>query len=208
MEPFKVWNAVAVPFDEANVSTDYIIPARFLKTRRAKGYGRFLFHDRRFDAEGVEIGGFILNRPPFRTSGILVADENFGCGSAREGAVYALADFGIRCVIAPSFGDIFFNSCFTNGLLPIRLERDACRTLLAALEKTPGTPLTVDLPAQTITGPGGLALAFVVDAMRKRNLLEGLDEVDQTLAASADAIAVFEQVPAGSIPGLVPRVPA
>ncbi|MDA0675251.1 MAG: 3-isopropylmalate dehydratase small subunit [Proteobacteria bacterium] len=208
MGPFKVWNAVAVPFDEANVSTDYIIPARFLKTRRAKGYGRFLFHDRRFDAEGVKIGGFILNQPPFRTSGILVADENFGCGSAREGAVYALADFGIRCVIAPSFGDIFFNSCFTNGLLPIRLERDACRTLLAALEKTPGTPLTVDLPAQTITGPGGLALAFVVDAMRKRNLLEGLDEVDQTLAASADAIAVFEQVPAGSIPGLVPRVPA
>lgn len=185
MEPFTTLTAVAVPLAAANVDTDQIIPARFLREPRAAGYQRFLFHDLR------EKGGFVLDRPEYAGAKILVAGENFGCGSSREGAVWALVGAGFRAWIAPSFGDIFFENSFKNGALAIVLEPSKVARLRELLEARPGAELTIDLAAQTIRAPDGSTERFDVDPFRKACLLNGWDEIELTLQHEA-AIAAFE----------------
>jgi 3-isopropylmalate/(R)-2-methylmalate dehydratase small subunit len=192
MEPFTTLTAVAAPLDMANVDTDRIIPARFLKRPRGPDYAGFLFHDLRFDGEGREKPDFALNRPAWRDARIIVADANFGCGSSREGAVWALAAYGVRAVIAPSFGDIFFNNSLKNGLLPIVLPAEATARLRHVLTERPGSSLTIDLPAETVASPDGAAFRFAIDPFEKRCLVEGLDDLGLTLR-HADEIAAFEQ---------------
>ncbi|MBL8382974.1 MAG: 3-isopropylmalate dehydratase small subunit [Burkholderiales bacterium] len=191
MEPFVTLTASAVAFDLPNIDTDRIVPARFLHHPRAVGFGQFLFHDLRFDADGREIPGFVLNQAHGRAARILVAADNFACGSSREAAVWALAGFGIRAVIAPSFGDIFFENSFKNGLLTIRLPAADAARLRAAVAAHPGAPVSVDLPAQTVHGPDGAAFRFEIDGFKKECLLSGQDEIGLTLAR-ADDIAAFE----------------
>src|SRR3990170_2098576 len=181
MQPFKTLTAAAVPMDLPNIDTDRVIPARFLLKPREAGYQQFFFHDVRFNADGSENGDFILNQAPYRQAKILVTAENFGCGSSREGAVWALMDHGIRAVIGPSFGDIFFENCFKNGVLAAVLPTGAAAGLRRALAERPGAILTVDLEPQTITAPDGSSLRFEVDAFRKHGLLTGQDELALTL---------------------------
>ena len=182
MEPFTRVHAVAAPVDLPNVDTDRIIPARFLrKPRNAPDFARFLFHDVRFDADGAEKPEFVLNQAPYRGAKILVTAENFGCGSSREMAVWALDAFGIRAVIAPSLGDIFHQNCFKNGLLPVILPADVVAQLRRRLHAEPGATLTVDLESQTVTAPDGAQHRFEVDAFRKEMLLTGRDEIGLTL---------------------------
>jgi 3-isopropylmalate/(R)-2-methylmalate dehydratase small subunit len=178
---FQDFRAIAVPIDGVNVDTDQIIPARFLKFDRASGYGRFLFHDLRFETQGQERPGYILNREPFRAAQIVVADENFGCGSSREGAVYALRDYGIRVVIAPRFGDIFYNNCLRNGLLPALVTVADAAELRRALHATGDPALTVDLPSQTIRLGQAQRFAFSLDAFWRDCLLEDADEIGLAL---------------------------
>lgn len=192
MEPFRRLTAVAVPFDHDNVDTDQIIPARFLKYSRTDGYGRFLFHDLRFSENGEQHPDFIFNRPAFAAAKIVVAGANFGSGSSREGAVYALADYGIRAVIAPSFGQIFHNNCFKNGILPVRLPADDIRTLVAKLSEVPGSSLTVDLEQNAVIRPDGHPLPFTVDPFWREALLKGVDEIGLTMTYAAQ-IAAFER---------------
>ena len=191
MEPFARLTAVAVPMDLPNIDTDRVIPARFLRKPREAGFGPLLFHDVRFDAAGAPKPEFVLNHPAYREAKILVTAENFGCGSSREMAVWALMDYGLRVVIGPSFGDIFFENCFKNGALAVVLPGDAAAGLRRALAERPGATLTVDLESQTITGPGGEAIRFEIDAFRKHGLLTGQDEVEMTLAR-LPAIEAFE----------------
>jgi 3-isopropylmalate/(R)-2-methylmalate dehydratase small subunit len=192
MEKFQKLDAVAVPMAAPNVDTDQIVPARFLRKPRNAGYGGFLFHDLRFDDAGAEKPGFVLNQPAYRGARILVAEKNFGCGSSREHAVYALWDYGFRAVIAPSFGDIFFNNCFKNGLLPVVLPAEQVAALQAELARRPGAHVSVDLDRQELTAPSGNVHRFEVDAFRKQCLLQGLDEIAFTLGHDAD-IAAFER---------------
>lgn len=192
MEAFTTLTAVAAPFERTDIDTDQIIPARFLKYPRKDGYGRFLFHDLRFDAEGRERPEFILNRPEFRAARIVVANSNFGCGSSREGAVYALVDYGIRAVVAPSFSDIFHNNCLKNGVLPVRLPDAQAANLREKLNGRPGSAVTVDLKACTLTDPDGETTRFSVDPFWREALLKGLDEIGLTLSYRDD-IAAFEQ---------------
>jgi 3-isopropylmalate/(R)-2-methylmalate dehydratase small subunit len=191
MEPFTRVSAVAAPLDLPNVDTDRIIPARFLRKPRDVGYGQFCFHDMRLRPDGAEDPAFVLNRPAYRDARILVAAENFGCGSSREGAVWALADWGIRAVVAPSFGDIFHENSLRNGLLPVRLPAATVAALRQALHAAPGATVTIDLPAQTVTGPDGTPHRFEMDPFRKQALLEGLDEVGLTLRRATE-IDAFE----------------
>ncbi|PYN85759.1 MAG: 3-isopropylmalate dehydratase small subunit [Candidatus Rokuibacteriota bacterium] len=192
MEPFRHLTAVAVPIDLPNVDTDRVIPARFLrKDRSVPEYASFLFHDVRFTADGAERPEFILNQAPYRGARILVAAENFGCGSSREAAVWALAANGFRLVIAPSLGDIFHQNCFKNGLLPVILPADAVAGLRRGLHERPGATLTVDLETQTVTAPDGGRHGFEVDAFGKEMLLSGRDEIGLTLGFDAK-IAEFE----------------
>ena len=191
MEPFARLTAVAAPMDLPNIDTDRVIPARFLRKPREAGFGPLLFHDVRFDAAGAPKPEFVLNHPAYREAKILVTAENFGCGSSREMAVWALMDYGLRVVIGPSFGDIFFENCFKNGALAVALLGDAAAGLRRALAERPGATLTVDLENQTITGPGGEAIRFEIDAFRKHGLLTGQDEVEMTLAR-LPAIEAFE----------------
>jgi 3-isopropylmalate/(R)-2-methylmalate dehydratase small subunit len=182
MEPFARVTAVAVPIDLPNVDTDRVIPARFLrKDRSVPGYSSFLFHDVRFGADGAERPEFILNQAPYRSARIVVAAENFGCGSSREAAVWALAANGFRSVIAPSLGDIFHQNCFKNGLLPVILPADVVAGLRRQLHDKPGATVTVDLESQTVTAPDGAPYHFEVDAFRKEMLLTGRDEIGLTL---------------------------
>ena len=181
MQPFTKLTAVAAPIDMANVDTDKIIPARFLRKLRSVGYGQFLFHDIRFDPHGGERAEFVLNQPAYRDAKILVAHDNFGCGSSREGAVYALYDYGIRAVIAPSFGDIHYGNALQNGFLPAIVAAADCARLRAQLHANPGAQIAIDLAAQTITGPDGAVYRFEIDAERKKRLLEGIDEIGLTL---------------------------
>ncbi len=174
--------AVAAPIEGRNLDTDQIIPARFLKFDRSGGYGQFLFHDLRFTPDGVERLDFILNRPPFRGARILVADDNFGCGSSREGAVYALSDFGVRAVIAPSFGDIFYNNCLKNALVPVRLPENVVTRLRRDLMAEPGLEITVDLDNQSVTLPDGSRHDLEIDAFWRECIMKGLDEVALTLS--------------------------
>jgi 3-isopropylmalate/(R)-2-methylmalate dehydratase small subunit len=192
MDPFRTLDAVAAPMATANVDTDQIIPARYLWRSRADGYGDYLFHDMRLDKDGAPRADFVLNQPAFAGTGIIVADRNFGCGSSREAAVWALADYGVRCVIATSFGDIFFNNSFKNGLLPIVLPEDRVAALRTALERRQDVRMEIDLVNQTVTGPGGTVDHFEVDPLRKQLLLEGMDDITFTLR-HADAIATAEQ---------------
>jgi 3-isopropylmalate/(R)-2-methylmalate dehydratase small subunit len=192
MEPFKPLDAVAAPFAVPNIDTDQIIPARFLWRKRGDGWGHLLFHDLRFDGDGAPQSEFVLNRPEFREARIVVADRNFGCGSSREHAVWALYDYGIRAVIAPSFGDIFFNNSLQNGLLPVVLPASATEAFIAWLERQPGTHIAVDLEAQRVTGPDGSLHHFEIDPFRKQCLLDGLDEMAFTLSLN-DAIDAFEK---------------
>ncbi|MBB5707277.1 3-isopropylmalate/(R)-2-methylmalate dehydratase small subunit [Sphingopyxis panaciterrulae] len=175
----------------ANVDTDMIIPARFMKALSRSGLGRHLFQELRYAADGAERGDFILNRGPCRHARILIADRNFGCGSSREHAVWALADFGIRCIVAPSFGDIFSNNARKNGLLLIRLPEAACEELRDAVTRAQYAPITIDLVEQKIRLASGEAIAFVVDPDDRRTLMEGLDDIARTLRHEA-AIACFE----------------
>ena len=198
MQAFKNLDAVAAPIARPNVDTDQIVPARFLRKPRNLGFGDYLFRDLRLDTDGHE-RDFILNKPPYRDAKILVAERNFGCGSSRESAVYALWDYGFRAVIAPSFGDIFFGNSFMNGLLLVPLPAADVAALLAALEAKPGAHMQVDLAAQTVTGADGKAYRFDIDAYRKRCLLEGLDELAFTLSQS-DAIKAFEARQAAATP--------
>jgi len=192
MQPFTKLSAIAAPFDWSNVNTDQIIPARYLrKSRRHPDYATYLFRDLRFNNDGTENPDFVLNQAAYRQAKILVADVNFGCGSSREGAVFALAAFGIRSVIAASFGDIHYNNCFKNGLLPIRLEEKVLARLRAQLVEQPGSTIEIDLEGQFVVGPDGTKHMFDMDLFRKRCLLEGLDDIGLTLIHE-ETIASFE----------------
>ena len=202
MRRFETLRAVAAPLPLANVDTDKILPARFLKTIRREGLGAGLFHAMRFSEDGQERPEFVLNRAPWRSAQILIARDNFGCGSSREHAPWALADFGVRCLVAPSFADIFYSNCFKNGLLPIVLDAGRVETLLVAATDPQRAEMSVDLPAQTLTWRGG-ALGFDIAPERKRALLLGLDDLAETLTRASD-IARFETDQPGlgrAIPG-------
>lgn len=191
MQPFTQWEAIGAPIDVRNLDTNQLCPTRFNKVpRTAPDYQRILFNNQRFDDAGNELD-FILNRPPYRDAGVLVADENFGCGSSRESAVYALLAFGIRSVIAPSFGDIFHSNSLKNGLLPVRLPRPVCDALREQLHAEPGARIRVDLERQVVTAPDGAEHAFEVHPTARRNLLEGLDDIGITLKHGS-AIEAFE----------------
>lgn len=190
MEPFTALTAVACPLPFANIDTDQIVPARFMSTPRNAGYGGFLFHDRRRGADGQPTGEFPLDKPERAGAKIIVAKRNFGCGSSREAAVYALMDFGTRCVIAPSFGEIFGGNSLSNGLLNARVSEHDADALLAELEAGL-RELTVDLEAQIITG-GKAPIPFVIDPAAKLRLINGWDDVQMTLSF-ADQIAAFQQ---------------
>ncbi len=192
MEKFTTLIGVAAPLPLINVDTDMIIPKQFLKTIERSGLGKNLFDEMRYDAEGNEIEDFVLNRPAYRKAQILVAGENFGCGSSREHAPWALLDFGIRCVIAPSFADIFYNNCFKNGILPIVLPQEEVDKLMDDAERGANAILTVDLERQEITGPDGGRIAFEIDPFRKHCLLNGLDDIGLTME-KAGAIEEFEK---------------
>lgn len=191
MQPFTRLTAVAAPMDLPNVDTDRIIPARFLRKPKSAGYGQFLFHDVRFDAEARERPEFVLNRPAYRRAQILVAAENFGCGSSREMAVWALAGWGLRCVIAPSFGDIFFENCAKNGVLAVILPAETCAALRRQLHEGPGGTMTVDLEEQSVAAANGTLHRFTIDPFRKQALLTGQDEIALTLGYDKE-IAAFE----------------
>lgn len=198
MKAVSTVDAVAVPWEAANTDTDQIIPARFIWRARADGYGHLLFYDLR------EGGDFVLERPNYAGAGVLVAAENFGCGSSREAAVWTLMDAGFRVVIAPSFGDIFRENCLKQGLLPVMLPEARCAELRAALSRNPGARLVVDLAAQTVTGPVGVndgfgVNTFAIDPFRKMLLLAGQDDVGFTLGHEAE-IGVFEQAYRAGMP--------
>ena len=190
MQAFTRLDAKAAPLPLANIDTDQIIPKQFLKTVEREGLGRGLFYDFRVDEQGREKPDFVLNRPEYKGAGILVAGDNFGCGSSREHAPWALMDFGIRCVVSTSFADIFYNNCFQNGLLPVVLKADEVQALME--EAKGGNHLvTVDLEAQTVVSPSGRTFAFEIDPIRKEKMLKGLDSIGETLQAAAD-IDVYE----------------
>jgi 3-isopropylmalate/(R)-2-methylmalate dehydratase small subunit len=191
MDTFAKLTGVAAPLPMINVDTDMIIPKQFLKTIRRSGLGKSLFFEMRCDDDGAERADFVLNRPEYRNARILIAGDNFGCGSSREHAPWALLDFGIRCVIAPSFADIFFNNCFKNGILPIVLPREQVKTLMEITERG-GQTFMVDLERQEIATPDGAVIPFDVDPFRKSCLLGGLDEIGLTLQKAA-AIEAFER---------------
>jgi 3-isopropylmalate/(R)-2-methylmalate dehydratase small subunit len=199
MEKFTKLTGVAVPLPMVNVDTDMIIPKQFLKTIARTGLGKNLFDEMRYDDAGNEVPDFVLNRPAYRGATILVTGENFGCGSSREHAPWALLDFGIRCVIAPSFADIFYNNCFKNGILPIVLPQEDVDKLMDDAERGANAVITVDLERQEITGPDGGRIAFEVDPFRKHCLLNGLDDIGLTLE-KADAIDGFERAYAARSP--------
>jgi len=189
MDKFTKLTGIAAPMPMINIDTDMIIPKLFLKTIKRSGLGVNLFDEMRYDDAGNERPDFVLNKPQYRDAEILVAGDNFGCGSSREHAPWAIRDFGIRCVIAPSFADIFFNNCFKNGILPIALPQETVDLLLKDAEKGANARMDVDLEAQTITTSDGEVISFKVDAFKKHCLLEGLDDIGLTLekAASVDA---------------------
>ena len=191
MDKFTTLTGVAAPLPMMNVDTDMIIPKQFLKTIQRTGLGKHLFHELRYDDEGEEIAHFLLNKPAYRETKILIAGENFGCGSSREHAPWALLDFGIRCIVATSFADIFYNNCFKNGILPIVLPQEDVDKLLDDAERGANAMLTVDLENQVITGPDGGAIAFEVDPHRKHCLLNGLDDIGLSLEKAAH-IDAFE----------------
>ena len=191
MDKFTTLTGIAAPMPLINVDTDMIIPKQFLKTIKRSGLGVNLFDEMRYDADGNEIPDFVLNTPAYRDAEIIVAGENFGCGSSREHAPWALLDFGIRCVIAPSYADIFFNNCFKNGILPIVLPQETVDLLMEDARKGANARMTIDLENQVIIRPGGETVAFDVDPFRKHCLMNGLDDIGLSLEKSAK-IDAFE----------------
>jgi len=199
MEKFKKLTGIAAPMPLVNIDTDMIIPKVFLKTIKRSGLGVNLFDEMRYDRDGNEIPDFVLNKPQYRKAEILVAGDNFGCGSSREHAPWALQDFGIKAVISTSFADIFFNNCFKNGILPIVLPPEQVEVLMKDAEKGANARMTVDLEAQEITTSDGQVFTFEVDAFKKHCLLNGLDDIGLTMEKSA-AIDSFEAQAAQSRP--------
>lgn len=192
MDKFTTLTGIAAPLPLRNIDTDMIIPKQFLKTIRRTGLGKSLFYEMRYDQSGNEIAEFVLNQPAYRKAQILVTGENFGCGSSREHAPWALLDFGIRCVIAPDFADIFYNNCFQNGILPIKLPQAEVAKLLDDASRGSNATLTIDLEAQEIRGPDGGVIKFEIDPFRKHCLLNGLDNIGLTLEKTP-AIAAYEK---------------
>ncbi|MEM6932196.1 MAG: 3-isopropylmalate dehydratase small subunit [Pseudomonadota bacterium] len=201
MEKFTTVTGVAAPMPLINIDTDMIIPKRFLKTIKRSGLGVNLFDEQRYLDDGSENPDFVLNKPAYRHTKVLVAGDNFGCGSSREHAPWAIADFGIRCVISTSFADIFFNNCFKNGILPIVLPQDEVDRLMSDAEKGANATVTVDLENQTISGPDGDEISFDVDPFRKHCLLNGLDDIGLSLQKE-DSISSFEEKHQASQPWL------
>lgn len=201
MQKFDKLTGVAAPLDILNIDTDMIIPKQFLKTIKRSGLGKNLFDEMRYARDGSELPGFVLNKAPYRQAEILVAGDNFGCGSSREHAPWALLDFGIRCVISTSFADIFYNNCFKNGILPIVVSADQRDALLADAADIENPELSIDLVSQTIRRPNGVTISFEVDAFRKKCLLEGLDDIGLTMEKSS-AIDSFEAARSQSQPWL------
>jgi 3-isopropylmalate/(R)-2-methylmalate dehydratase small subunit len=191
MDSFTNLTGIAAPMPLVNIDTDMIIPKQFLKTIKRSGLGRNLFDEMRYDREGNEIADFVLNRPAYRQAQILVAGDNFGCGSSREHAPWALLDFGIRCVISTSFADIFYNNCFKNGILPVTLPAEAVAHLMKDAENGANARITVDLPAQTVTAADGTVFAFDIDPFKKHCLVNGLDDIGLSLE-KVSAIDAYE----------------
>jgi len=191
MDKFTTLTGSAAPMPLVNIDTDMIIPKQFLKTIKRSGLGVNLFDEMRYDRDGNENPDFVLNQPAYRDAEILIAGDNFGCGSSREHAPWALLDFGIRCVISTSFADIFFNNCFKNGILPVALPQEAVDALMEDAGNGSNARMTVDLQAQTVTSPDGKVYAFEVDAFRKHCLLNGLDDIGLTMEKAA-SIDTFE----------------
>ncbi|PSL18643.1 3-isopropylmalate dehydratase small subunit [Shimia abyssi] len=191
MEKFEKLQGIAAPMPLVNIDTDMIIPKVFLKSIKRTGFGANLFDEMRFNRDGTEIPDFVLNKPQYRDAEILVAGDNFGCGSSREHAPWAIADFGIKCVVSTSFADIFFNNCFKNGILPVVLPQEQVDLLMKDAEKGANARMTVDLEAQEITTSDGDVIPFEVDAFKKHCLLNGLDDIGLTME-KADAIDTFE----------------
>ena len=191
MTPFTTLTGIAAPMPLVNIDTDMIIPKQFLKTIHRSGLGKNLFDEMRYTADGAENPDFVLNKPAWRDSQIIVAGDNFGCGSSREHAPWALLDYGIRCVISTSFADIFYNNCFKNGILPIVLPEDAVQALMRDAENGANARLTVDLESQSVTGADGTAYHFEMDPHRKHCLLNGLDDIGLTMEKSP-AIEAYE----------------
>lgn len=181
MQPFVCERGVAAFIKGRNIDTDQILPGRFLKSDRSVGYDRFLFHDLRFQNEGVENKNFVLNLSAFRSARILVTEENFGCGSSREGAVYALADYGVRALIGPSFGDIFFNNCLKNGIVPVRLNANLVKRLAQHITDAPGCFVEVNLQISSVVFPDGKSYKFEIDEFWRECLLQGVDDLQLTL---------------------------
>lgn len=192
MDKFTTLEGVAAPLPMINIDTDMIIPKQFLKTIKRTGLGVNLFDEMRYKDDGSEIEDFILNKPQYRDAKILITGENFGCGSSREHAPWAIKDFGISCVIAPSFADIFFNNCFKNGILPIKLPQADVDKLMDDAKRGANARLTIDLENQTIKGPDGGSIAFEVDPFRKHCLLQGLDDIGLTMQKQEN-IESFEE---------------
>ena len=191
MQKFTKLTGVAAPMDVINVDTDQIIPKLHLRTIKRTGLGKVLFDELRFNPDGTEKPGFILNREPYRKAEILVAGDNFGCGSSREHAPWALLDFGIRCVISTSFADIFYNNCFKNGILPITVSADELQALMADASDRENPVLGVDLHTQEITRPNGATVSFAIDEFRRECLLDGLDDIGLTMQ-KVDRIDAYE----------------
>ena len=191
MTPFTKLTGIAAPMPLVNIDTDMIIPKQFLKTIQRSGLGKNLFDEMRYTQDGQEIPDFVLNQPAYRDAQILVAGDNFGCGSSREHAPWALLDFGIRCVIAPDFADIFHNNCFKNGVLPVRLPREICEKLMEDAKMGGNARLSVDLERQVVVRPNGEEIPFQIDPLRRHLMLNGLDDIGQTMQ-HAPAIDSFE----------------
>ena len=192
MQEFTTLTGVAAPMDAINVDTDQIIPKLHLRTIKRTGLGKVLFDELRFDTDGTEKPGFVLNQEPYRHAKILVAGDNFGCGSSREHAPWALLDFGIRCIVSTSFADIFYNNCFKNGILPITVSAEELQALMADASDRENPVLTVDLEAREITRPNGATVSFEIDEFRRECLLDGLDDIGLTMQ-KVDMIDAFEK---------------
>jgi 3-isopropylmalate/(R)-2-methylmalate dehydratase small subunit len=191
MEPFVKLDGLVTPLDRVNVNTDEITPARYLKTIKRTGFADILFANWRYLNDGKPNPDFVLNKPRYQGSSILLAGDNFGCGSSREHAPWAIGEYGFRCLIAPSFADIFYNNCFNNSILPVTLDESIVEELFAEVEATVGYRLSVDLEAQTVTTPSGRVFRFDIDSFKKQALLQGLDNIGWTLSHDDD-ISAYE----------------
>lgn len=206
MKPFTTLSGIAAPLPIVNIDTDMIIPKQFLKTIKRSGLGANLFDEMRFDNDGKEVADFVLNKEPYRRASLLIAGDNFGCGSSREHAPWAIADFGIRCIIAPSYADIFYNNCFNNSILPIALPKDLVEELMALATNDPEAPFSVDLEAQMLRA-GNKEYAFEIDSGLKQRLLQGLDSIGMTLE-HVEKIGTFEGQQQADKPWLYASAPA